>query len=442
MNILLLGNGFDLAHDLPTSYKDFLGFCQRIKLIYENESYKTESEFKSNQLDEWKIIDDIKAQLLGVFRQKTIKSISNDSDIQNKIITTNKRADELYNYIKNNTWIDYFLQCPSYIGDNWIDFETEISRVVQALDAGRVQIEAGASVTNVEDKDGKMLVGIVKASKWTMQDAYRNLTDIDAFSVFLVEELEKLIRALEIYLSEFVEKINIDKRSVDIMDLDIDRVISFNYTDTYKKVYGNEKEIAYDYIHGNADINNSVTTNNMVLGIDEYLEEDRKDTEVEFIAFKKYFQRIHKATGCKYREWIAEIRSNYIAGMNNQKEIENMMKLAYSQADKEKMQNWFVMDCFNSMQMNEEHNLYIFGHSLDVTDKDILKDLILNDKVKTTVYYFERADRNGNKDNGRKDLGQKITNLVKVIGQDELIRRTGGSSKTIEFRMQSEMVIR
>ena len=75
------------------------------------------------------------------------------------------------------------------------------------------------------------------------------------------------------------------------------------------------------------------------------------------------------------------------------------------------------------------HKLYIFGHSLDVTDKDILRDLILNDNVYTTIFYH-------NKD----VMGQQIANLVKVIGQDELIRRTGGSTKTIEFKQQQDMV--
>lgn len=27
MNILILGNGFDLAHDLKTTYMDFLNYC-------------------------------------------------------------------------------------------------------------------------------------------------------------------------------------------------------------------------------------------------------------------------------------------------------------------------------------------------------------------------------------------------------------------------------
>lgn len=80
-------------------------------------------------------------------------------------------------------------------------------------------------------------------------------------------------------------------------------------------------------------------------------------------------------------------------------------------------------------QKCRKHNLYIFGHSLDVTDKDILRDLILNDNVYTTIFYL-------NKD----VMGQQIANLVKVIGQDELIKRTGGSTKTIEFRLQQDMV--
>ncbi len=29
--ILLIGNGFDLAHGLPTSYKDFLDFCKMVE---------------------------------------------------------------------------------------------------------------------------------------------------------------------------------------------------------------------------------------------------------------------------------------------------------------------------------------------------------------------------------------------------------------------------
>ena len=35
MDILILGNGFDLAHELKTSYKDFLEYCNPKKSLYE-----------------------------------------------------------------------------------------------------------------------------------------------------------------------------------------------------------------------------------------------------------------------------------------------------------------------------------------------------------------------------------------------------------------------
>ncbi len=88
------------------------------------------------------------------------------------------------------------------------------------------------------------------------------------------------------------------------------------------------------------------------------------------------------------------------------------------------MQGTWICSCGKSARLY----LYIFGHSLDVTDRDILQDLILTENVHTTIFYLNK-----------KVLGQQIANLVKVLGQDELIKRTGGSTKTIEFRQQREM---
>ena len=107
----------------------------------------------------------------------------------------------------------------------------------------------------------------------------------------------------------------------------------------------------------------------------------------------------------------------------------DMMKTAYNKKNQEDMWNWYIASMINNQVKNEIHNIYIFGHSLDVTDGDVLRDLILNDNVKTTIFYHNRDA-----------MGQQIANLVKIIGQDELIRRTGGSTKTIEFKMQKDMV--
>lgn len=60
-----------------------------------------------------------------------------------------------------------------------------------------------------------------------------------------------------------------------------------------------------------------------------------------------------------------------------------------------------------------------------MTDKDILSALIKNDNVHTYIYYHD--------DTAHKNL---IANLVKVLGEDEVIKRTGGKTKTISFKKQ------
>lgn len=194
------------------------------------------------------------------------------------------------------------------------------------------------------------------------------------------------------------------------------KILSFNYTETFKRVYKQGFDI--DYIHGKASIENSIGTNNMVLGIDEYLPKKRRDRDTEFIAFKKFYQRIHKETGCKYKEWLDIIKGEFV---DYQNELERCKK------ERNIMNLKATVNQLKKQYLNK-HHVYIFGHSLDVTDRDILRDLILNDNVHITIFYHDKDA-----------MGQQIANLVKVIGQDELIRRTGGKDKLIEFKPTQSM---
>lgn len=82
MNILVIGNGFDLAHELPTTYQDFLKFTDNYRTFLETEYYEQMLEVK-------KLVD-------------------------------------------NNVWIQHFKRF--YQGNGWIDFEKEISNVIQIID--------------------------------------------------------------------------------------------------------------------------------------------------------------------------------------------------------------------------------------------------------------------------------------------------------------------
>lgn len=381
--ILLIGNGFDLAHGLPTSYKDFLDFCKMVRELY---TYPIiDNEYNQKKLIDWNTDKTIKSKLLECYENRK-------NCFEDKITTQCKELDELYDCIKENVWINYFLEREKSIGENWIDFESEISNVVQAIETLKGYIERDEDVLKIKDTKQQTIIYFLKIAKKSLQDVF-NLKRIDGFIEDISIELDKLIRSLEIYICEFVNEIDIIKENDDIKTITPDYVLSFNYSNTYERIYGQSKEVTYDYIHGKADIENNVDTCNLVLGIDEYLEDDKND-KLEFIAFKKFYQRIYKSTDSTYMKWVEQIKK-------------------YPEVN---------------------HNLFIFGHSLDKTDRDILKLLICNDNVATKIYYYRK-----NK-NDKKELGKLIKNLVRIMGQDELISRTMGEHKTIEFIPQTVFV--
>lgn len=417
MNILVIGNGFDLAHRLPTKYTDFLQFCKIVLAIFTDAKSMDEKTFEGKYLREWKVNKEIVKELKDIHYCICI--------CNNKINYLNEYPylSELYEMIQQNIWIEYFLQCNMYQKENWIDFEREISEVIKSLDNDMHRLSGDYSIDDdIIDLSNKFLNKMYSDYTFTVQsiNSYTNgVCESFTFKEIrnkLLDDLNKLIRAFEIYLTEYVEKIEIQEKSPDIDELEVDFILSFNYTHIFSELYNvssrSKKEITdpFDYIHGEADTNNSIETNNMVLGIDEYLGKKRRNKDIEFIAFKKYYQRIHKQTGCKYKDWSDIIKKN-------ERELKEKYKKEYPNQVPFKQCG------------DKRHRLYIFGHSLDITDKDILRNLILNDNVYTTIFYH-------NKD----VMGQQIANLVKVIGQDELIRRTGGSTKTIEFKQQQPMI--
>lgn len=393
MNILIIGNGFDLAHGLPTTYKDFLKFTDKF------EEYRLGNEDGDELLQDDDGSSDYFFNLFGNKANKNVRDL----------------IQELSALIKNNVWIKYFKNlCENRTEqgkDGWIDFESEISHIIQTLDSASHTI---AEQVAQGQKNGKMtqyqysILRPVIGQKWSSEKydsiSFENKV-IRYKKELLLKDLNKLIRCLEIYLSDYVSNLRVDKLLPDIKKLPfINKVLSFNYTSTYENYYS-EFPYEIDYTHGKAAIENTMDTNNMVLGIDEYLKGDEKNENTEFIEFKKYFQRIHKETGSLYKLWL-----------NKMEEQEQIKEITSVQKDND-----------GTISYVEEyatcHNVFFFGHSLDVTDRDIIREFILADRVQTTIFYVDRTD-----------YGKKITNLVKVIGQDELIRRTGGKTKTITFQ--------
>lgn len=395
VNILVVGNGFDLAHGLPTKYSDFLEFIKILReILFEN---------KQN-IDYCKI--------------PSLKSII-EEDRGNKRDNLYSKKGEWEILIKSNLWIDYFIENPLYKKENWIDFESEIYKVIKTIHRGMLEKKLSADsrveslgimffenvfLNNYENK--KSLMNGYELEEGTETITYEQISEC------LLRDLNKLIRALELYLTRYVAKIPVEKKLPDIVGLEIKQILSFNYTDTYSRVYAGACEHFCDYIHGKAKEQNTIESNNMVVGIDEYLNNDIRDEDITFVAFRKFYQRIYKETGCIYKYWLDRINTD------KRPIIQELIE--------EKRENGKVLS--QTYRDVPKYNIYILGHSLDVTDRDVLRDILLNDKARIVIFYHND-----------KHHAQLIKNLVKVIGQDELIKRTGGRTKTIFFEKQKEL---
>ena len=201
---------------------------------------------------------------------------------------------------------------------------------------------------------------------------------------FLFVWLNQISIALEMYICNFINQTPVELYAPDIIDFDADRVISFNYSNTYEQYYSPTREISdCNYIHGKANISFITDDSNIVLGITDPLVEHDKCTENSM--FEKYFQRISKNTSNEYRTWLYK--------------------------DKNK---------------DDEIEVAFFGHSLYASDGDIINELI-DEADKITIFYHDS-----------KMYQEIIIHLTEIIGKKRLTELVFGSESKIELKKQQE----
>ncbi|WP_075555402.1 AbiH family protein [Megamonas funiformis] len=326
-NLLIVGNGFDLEHGLKTHYTDFFD------------------------------------------------TINNNVSSKNEIILNNHKY-----LIKDNYLLLYLLEeykQNKLQGNNWIDIETELKKIISLIE----EINVNKFIDNMNYYIGgneyTIIDKIQSKSSYYFKNClfpfiignnyYKYINEHYNISIKILEkDLNELTNMLRDYLLE--QDISNLTKTKDISDIDykITHVLSFNYTDTFRKLYSKLDNDKIDFIHG------SLNKNNLVLGINETLTEDTENKIIDTVYFKKYFQRIYKKTDYQYVSWL----------------------------DSTDSQNYADFD-----------TVYIHGHSLDESDKEILEKIINSVLKKDTstvkIFYYDE-----------KHYRQEVTNLIKVLGKD------------------------
>lgn len=290
MNILILGNGFDLAHNLPTTYSDFLAFLLLV------EKSKPFCLLSASDIDSAKISPEVKHYVQDLLLTQDI--------LADEPYSIPPLIQELYTCLNYNIWYHYFQQKHqdnTIRGINWIDFENEIRNIIEFLD--RITDDIYAPVPPLTVNVPESITRFI-----SIGSEYQQLSNGDDCPFRFVDlinrsyhDLQRLVRCLEIYLCDCVNKIDINHVSPDIQALDIDAILTFNYTNTLTRVYSPKGAIEFHHIHGRALPNGSPENNSIVLGVNEYWNVEDADTHTNWNLYKKFTQRIIKETGITYK---------------------------------------------------------------------------------------------------------------------------------------------
>lgn len=334
-NLLIVGNGFDLAHKFKTSYTDFLNCFNVDDTVYIN---------------------------------------------SNSYNMTNNAFYKYLNNIKNKRGY-------------WIDVETAISDIVKYVEKikkGFIFIEdktySSKELNTLFGEERSQFIDIFSPQIYIEGSRCDYKITIESFNTALKKleyDLDSFTKALEDYLI-MIEEQDISSEKIILTDIKniqekITHILSFNYTNTFKILYTDDISNEYiDFIHGR------LGKHNLVLGISETLPTEEENIELSCIYFKKYFQRIFKKTGAKYADWL---------------------------------------DDKNGTNFD---TVYIYGHSLDITDKEILSRIINDvDHVKKIVIFYHNETH----------YRQEISNLVKILDKNTFLKYV--AEHRIEFKEQT-----
>ncbi|WEM62431.1 AbiH family protein [Streptococcus parauberis] len=282
--------------------------------------------------------------------------------------------------------------------DNWNNLESQISQLASGITIIKESLKEQDLLFIYNDINSQTDYDKLQSAKNYFQNfqnsshisfileelAYQDNSDeISIYSILtrynhrVEQSLNSLTLLLEFYLfylDNIEDKKEIIKNNgVNIIDNfgKIDNILTFNYTDTAEQKYNLDKESIH-YIHGRQNfIESSIDNNHLVFGI----EDNDNIVNNDLVNYQKTFQRIIKKTGFKYKKFI----------------------------DPSSLKNFDIC------------RIIIFGHSLDILDKEIFLDFFNKDfqkvtKVEFFVLYF-----------GNDDLKSKVRNLSTFLGKDTLV---------------------
>ena len=375
--LILVGNGFDLAHNLPTSYSHFINdFWSNIHLNYKKDVYK-----------EILLINESYSRIFNHH-----KKTENYKDFQENLVSyQNEYSNEIEPYSgqlklrKKNTIIfkfnnDFFHEINlKFSIENWVDIENEYYLQLKK----KIRLKFG----NHQDEELQKvrMLEVVKLNKEF--EALKNL-----FEEYLLESVNKVFDFNKI--DSVKEWSNIEKTLKPTILVKgpylKEQVLALSKEFSRKE----DKEIIRRY---NDDVNNKplifksfILSFNYTPTVHSYNQKINKDFGSD-ICSCNYIHGELKSTKNKTNFGFGdEIDSFY-------KEIENIGENEYLKNFKSfQYSNTQNYDDLLRYIDSDKFQVYVLGHSCGLSDRVLLNTIFEHDNCRSIKVYFHKKDENNN----------------------------------------------
>lgn len=377
--LIIVGNGFDLAHGLPTSYKDFI-----------DDYWK--GILGADHVDEF-----VSFQNIGKLFK--FDSVNNLEDLANNIMQNDDKIKfsdaEIYREFGNNMSGKYprahilnykntfFRLINQKSIQNWVDIENEYYKELKKIvKAPSLELEAKKEKVVVLHNEFEQ---VKKLLEEYLQEKIENKYDFTLYmenpilDILLPElsfkfdkkrYLKEFKYSDQLYVEEFLSEV-LENYSL------ITHFLSFNYTKVVEQYYAGfayEKQI--NYIHGK--LNDSINTVNF--GFGDEMDEDYK----------------------------------MIENIDDNEYLRNFKSFQY-------LQNPNYKSLLDFVESDRKFQVYIMGHSCGLSDRTMLNTIFEHPNcMSIKVSYHETKDENGKviKDN----YTEIIQNISRHFNKKKLMR--------------------
>lgn len=393
MKILIIGNGFDLAHYLPTAYAHFMGVMAAIEKLPEEKPAQVTYNDLFSELEK-----------SNPFFFGRTREIYNGDDLMFDV----DKVYEMKGKLKNNKWYEFFKRHLEL--DTWIDFEQKIEFVLKEVykfyeqflflrkNIGVIEAEVkhsafhpskGDILKNIKlDNyeidlmnclgvlDGRVMCGLGGGSFYQNDNGNISKIYIDNIYNSVFDDFVGFKDVFDLYCFEVIRAF---KSSFFGVFWDFKEYYSFNYTQTLCDFYGvNMSDVRF--LHGQAgNVNKKI-----VMGVSD-VSEGLKDVGV--FGFAKYHQKLFYDTDYGFLKDGDSSCSNI--GLVN--------KRAHTEADKVEVVFW--------------------GHSLNKSDSEYvieIFDLIpdqRSDLLTVKIFFYDE-----------KAKFSILSNLLGIVGKEKIER--------------------